>query len=436
MAFIIGDAILKPLSFPVIIGLLVMLILIVFSALISGSEIAFFSLSPAQLNSIRSEKNKTNKLIISLLEIPKRLLATILIANNFVNVAIIILSTFILSNLLNLADYPALSFIIQVIIITSLILILGEIMPKIYSAFKPVKFAAFMVRPIKVLITIFYPLSSILVRSSNLIDKRLIKKGTQISMSELSEAIEITSDENTPEEERKILKGIVKFRDIDVKEIMKSRVDITAVNISTKYKNLLKIILNCGYSRIPAYKESLDKISGILYVKDLLSHLAKDDDFNWPALLRPAFFVPENKKINDLLQEFQEKKIHLAIVVDEYGGTSGIVTLEDIIEEIVGEISDEFDILEDEIDYSKIDDRNYLFEGKTSLNDFCKILDIEDNIFDEVKGESETLAGLILELEGKIPAVGENTKYLNFEFSVKKADKRRIEQVHVKIQDK
>nr|NQU93409.1 gliding motility-associated protein GldE [Bacteroidota bacterium] len=411
-----------------------MLILIVFSALVSGSEIAFFSLNPTQIKSLRSRKNSTNDLIISLLEIPKRLLATILIANNFVNVAIVILSTFIIGGLFNLNEYPVLAFVVQVVVVTSLLLIMGEIIPKIYASFNPISFAMFMAKPLKTMVTIFYPLSSMLVKSSKIIDRRISKKGPQLSMSELSEAIELTAAEDAPEEEKKILKGIVKFGDTDTKEIMKSRIDVTAVDItSTSYHNLLKIILECGYSRIPAYEDNFDHISGILYVKDLLPHLGKPNDFDWPSLLRPAFFVPENKKINDLLQEFQKKKIHLAIVVDEYGGTSGIVTLEDIIEEIVGEISDEFDTEEDEINFTKLDNNNYLFEGKTLLNDFCKILQIDDKIFEEVKGDSETLAGLILEIEGKIPKLNDSTNFRNFEFKIKKVDNRRIEQILVQV---
>ncbi len=423
----------QPLSLSVVIGIVAMLLLIVCSALISGSEIAFFSLNPAQLKSLQTRHSKKNQLIIRLLERPKRLLATILIANNFVNVAIVILSTFVLSNLVDLSLYPVLAFVVQVVVVTSLLLILGEIMPKIYSSYRPVKFAELMARPIQVLISVFYPLSTVLVRSTTFMDKRLRKANAQLSMSELSEAIELTSDEDTPEDERKILKGIVKFGDIDAKEIMKSRIDVTAVEVSTGYKQLLQIILDAGYSRIPAYNDNFDKIAGILYVKDLLPHLDKGDDFAWSQLLRPAFFVPENKKISDLLQEFQTKKIHMAVVVDEYGGTSGIVTLEDIIEEIVGEIADEFDTEEDEINYKKIDDSNYLFEGKTLLNDFCKILEIDDRVFETVKGDSETLAGLILELEGKIPKANESTKFHDFEFKVKKVDNRRIEQVQVKI---
>jgi len=431
--FILSEAILKPLTFPIIIGIVVMLGLLLCSALISGSEIAFFSLTPAQLKLLKSEKNKTSDLIITLLERPKRLLATILIANNFVNVAIVILSTYIIAGLFNLTTYPVLAFVFQVIVVTSLLLILGEIMPKIYSTVNPEKFARFMAKPIQSMTGVFYPLSSILVKSSDLIDKRITKKGLQLSMSELSEAIKLTSDEDAPEEERKILKGIVKFGDIDVKEIMKPRVDVVSVDLSINYRDLLSIILESGYSRIPVFKENFDNITGILYVKDLLSHLDKKDGFEWQALLRPAFFVPENKKINDLLLDFQKKKIHLSIVVDEYGGTSGIVTLEDIIEEIVGDITDEFDTEEDEVSYTKINDNTYLFDGKTLLNDFCKIMDIDDKIFEDVKGDSETLAGLILEVEGKIPKANESTIINNFEFKVKKANNRRIEEILVTV---
>lgn len=432
--FLLADTFFKPIHFPVIAAIVVMLILIVFSALISGSEIAFFSLSPTQIKQLRSERSSINDLITRLLEKPKRLLATILIANNFVNVAIVVLSTYIVANLFNLSLFPVLSFVIQVVVITSLLLVFGEIIPKTLASLNPMNFAVFMAKPMQNLTTVFYPLSTVLVRSTSFFDKRMMRKNRQLSMSELSEAIELTSDEHTPEEDRKILKGIVKFGDIDVKEIMKPRIDVTAVDVSTPYSKLLETILDAGYSRIPAYGETFDKILGILYVKDLLSHLDKSPEtFNWVELLRPAFFVPENKKINDLLQEFQESKIHFAIVVDEYGGTSGIVTLEDIIEEIVGEISDEFDTEEDELTFTKIDNKNYLFEGKTPLNDFLKILEIEDKVFDHVKGDSETLAGLILEIEGRIPAVNVCTKFQDFEFKIKKVSNRRIEEILVKI---
>jgi gliding motility-associated protein GldE len=431
--FLLNEVFFRPVTFPVILGMVVMLFLLMISALISGSEIAFFSLNPTQRKQLRANHNSTHDLVNQLLERPKRLLATILITNNFVNVAIIVLSTYVVANLVDLSRSPLLAFVVQVVVVTSLLLILGEIMPKIYASFSPLKFAVFMARPLRTLITIFYPLSSLLVISSSLIDRRLQRNPPQLSMSELSEAIELTSDSSTHEEDRKILKGIVKFGDIDAKEIMKPRLDVTAIEIDISYAKLMELILDAGYSRIPAYTENFDKITGILYVKDLLPHLDKPADFNWSALLRPAFFVPENKKINDLLQEFQQKKIHMAIVVDEYGGTSGIVTLEDILEEIVGDISDEFDSEEDEIAYTKIDENNYLFEGKILLNDFCKILGIEDRLFEDIKGDSETLAGVILEIEGRIPPVNASTKFLNFEFIIKKVSNRRIEEILTKI---
>ncbi len=435
VVFLIVNSVLKPFSFSAVIGLIIMIVLLAFSAMISGSEIAFFSLNPSQLNKIKTKFTKNNKLIIHLLKAPKRLLATILISNNFVNVAIVILSTYITYKLFDFDGFVILGFIIQVVIVTSLILLLGEIMPKIYAVQNAVKFATFMAKPLQILSKIFYPLSSLLINSTSIIDKRISRKEHDISMSELSKAIEITSDRNTPEEEKKILKGIVKFGDIEVKEIMKSRIDITAVQYRLNFHKLLDIILKSGYSRIPAYKNNIDNIIGILYIKDLLPYLNKDKNFNWESLLRPAFFVPENKKINDLLKEFQVKKIHLAIVVDEYGGTSGIVTLEDILEEIVGEISDEFDSKGDEIIYSKIDDNNYLFEGKTLINDFCKILEIEDDIFNNVKGESDTLAGLILEMTGKIPEKEESITFMNFIFKIQEVDKRRIKSIRVTIKN-
>ncbi|MBE9481533.1 MAG: gliding motility-associated protein GldE [Bacteroidetes bacterium] len=407
--------------------------LLFFSAMISGTEIAFFSLTPAQLNEIKTSTAKKNILIIRLLESPKRLLATILIANNFINVAIVIFSTYITTKLFNLTDFPVLAFVIQVIVITALILFIGEIMPKIYATQFSVRFAKIMAIPLQILIKIFYPLSSVLVRSTSVIDKRLSKRKYQISMNELSDAIDITSGEDVAGENTKILKGIVKFGDIEVKEIMKSRTDVTAIDTEINFKKLLEIILESGYSRIPAYDETFDNIKGILYIKDLLPHLGKDKNFKWQDLLRPAFYVPENKKINDLLKEFQEKKIHLAIVVDEYGGTSGIVTLEDILEEIVGDISDEFDIEDDEFSYKKLDDNNYIFEGKTTLIDFCKIIKVDYDIFDEVKGDPDSLAGVILELEGKIPDKDTSVTFRDFIFKIISVDKRRIKQIKVTI---
>jgi gliding motility-associated protein GldE len=281
------------------------------------------------------------------------------------------------------------------------------------------------------LVSLFYPLSSLLINATNLIDRRYAKKGHNLSMSEISEAIEITSEGDTAEEDKKILKGIVKFGDIAVREIMKSRIDVTAVDTSLGFDALIDTILQSGYSRIPAYQESFDQIEGILYIKDLLPYLGKVQNVQWQDLLRPAFFIPENKRISELLREFQEKKIHMAIVVDEYGGTSGIVTLEDIIEEIVGEISDEFDVDSDEILHEKVGEHQWIFEGKASLNDFCKIMNLDDRVFEHVKGESDTLAGLILEAEGNIPEKNTEIRIAPFTFRVEDADSRRINRILV-----
>lgn len=411
------------------------MVLLFFSAMISGSEIGFFSLSPQHLNTLQEDKSRNANMVNRLMERPKRLLATILIANNFVNVAIVILSSYIVALWFDFSNFPILGFIIQVIVITALILLLGEILPKMYASIYPVKFSRVMAGVLSLLIKVFYPISSIMVRSTAFLDNRIARKTPGISRSELSDAIDITADSSTPEEGQKILKGIVKFGDIEVKEIMRSRVDVVTLELNASFSEVLEVIVGSGFSRIPVHQESFDNIKGILYVKDLLPHIEKGPDFKWDKLLRDAFFVPENKKINDLLQEFQEKKIHLAIVVDEYGGTSGIITLEDVLEEIVGEITDESDSGAEEFIFDKIDDHNYIFEGKTSINDFCKIINIDDQIFDEVKGESDTLAGLILELEGKIPAKGDETVFLNYSFTIAEVDLKRIKRIKVKITD-
>lgn len=429
----LSGIILKPLTFDVVLLFLAMGVLLIFSALISGSEVAFFSLSPAQLNDLRSNRNRVSQRVLSLLAAPKKLLATILIANNFVNVSIIVISTLITTRLFILDASPVLAFIIQVVIVTALILLFGEVLPKMIAAHYSLRYALMISGFMKTLNIAFHPLSYILVNSTSFIDKRIKRKGHEVSLIELGAAIEMTSDSTTPEEERKILKGIVKFGDIEVKEIMKARIDVTAVDMATPFNDLLQMILSSGYSRIPVYEESFDTVKGILYIKDLLPYLDNPTAIHWPDLLRPAFFVPENKRINDLLQEFRAKKIHLAIVVDEYGGTSGIVTLEDIIEEIVGEINDEFDVDEEDITYSRIDEFNYIFEGKTLLNDFCKITGIEDRVFEDVKGESDTLAGLMLELMGKIPNKDESITFGNFTFKVEAVDKRRIKRIQVRL---
>ena len=418
----------------IIASLLIMVILLALSAAISGSEIAFFSLSPTQLSELRNDHGKSSQLILHILERPKRLIATILIANNFVNVAIVIISSFVMAGLFDFSTSPFLGFVIQVVVVTALILLFGEIMPKIYASQNAITVTHLMSRPILIMRRLFYPLSSFLVKSTTIIDRQIARKGHNISIDDLSEALQLTTADNkTPEEEKKILKGIVKFGDTMVREIMRPRIDVTAVEDKTPYNILMATILESGYSRIPVYHESFDNVTGILYVKDLLPHLNREDDFNWQQLQRPAFFIPENKRIGDLLQEFQVKKIHLAVAVDEYGGTSGIVTLEDILEEIVGEINDEFDNETDNIHYSKIDDYNYIFEGKTLLNDFCKALGIEDRIFEEAKGESDTLAGLMLELAGKIPDINEKFRFDQYVFQAETVDKRRIKRIRVII---
>lgn len=433
-AFILITAfLLQPFTIQILFLFAGMGIMLFLSALISGSEVAFFSLNPTQLNELRSHSGKVNQRVLQLLGSPQKLLATILIANNFANVSIIVLSTLVTARLIAPGVSPLLAFVLQVVVITALILLFGEILPKMLAAHYPLRYARWVSGFMRSLTTVFSPLSAVLINSTSFIDRRIKRKGHEVSLTELEAAIEITADDSTPEEERKILKGIVRFGDIEVKEIMKSRIDVTAVDIRTPFPDLLNTILNSGYSRIPVYEETFDSVHGILYIKDLLPYLDQPDEISWPDLLRPAFFVPENKRINDLLQEFRSKKIHLAIVVDEYGGTSGIVTLEDIIEEIVGEINDEFDEDTREVSYSQLNERTFVFEGKTLLNDFCKILGIEDKIFTEVKGESDTLAGLMLELMGRIPAKDESVDFAGFNFRVEAVDKRRIKRIQVTL---
>lgn len=411
------------------------IVLLFCSAAISASEIAYFSLSAADLNEIKAKKSTTNNQVLTLLNRPKTLLATILIGNNFVNVGIVMLSTYITASLTDFSRYPLLGFVIQVVVVTSLILLLGEIMPKVLATRQTIRIASAMARPLAVMVKLFYPLSFLLVKSTGLIDKRITGRKYTLTMDDLSTAIDLTADGEANEDDRKIMKSITRFGDISAREIMRPRVDITAVDETAKFTELIKIVIDSGYSRIPVYRETPDQIIGILYIKDLLPHLSKNGSFEWVQLARTAFFVPENKPINDLMLEFQEKKIHMAIVVDEYGGTSGIITLEDIIEEIVGDINDEFDSESEGFSFSKQDERNFIFEGKTLLNDFCKIIGIEDRIFEEAKGESDTLAGLLLELAGKMPEYHEQIPFQNYVFRIEALDKRRIRRVKVTILD-
>ena len=408
-------------------GLLGVMLLLASSALVSGSEVAFFSLSPANIDELKSDNSLKSSRAIALLKDPEQLLATILISNNFVNVAIVIISTWLTDNMINFNESPAwFSFLFKIVLVTFLLLLFGEIIPKVYAAKYSKSFALLMSGPMFLISKIFKPLSFSLVKSTSVVNKRLMKRKPEISMDDLSNAIDLA--ENEIKENKKILEGIVSYGNTDASEIMKPRVDVVAFDITTPFPVLLEKIKEHNYSRIPIYEETFDNVKGILYIKDLLPHYHKKN-FHWQSLLRPPYFVPESKKINDLLQDFQSKKNHMAIVIDEYGGTSGIVTLEDILEEIVGEISDEFD--EPDIFYKKIDDYNYVFEGKTLLNDFFKILKLDDDIFDEVKGDADTLAGLVLELVGEIPKAGGTVKYKNFVFKVISSDMRRIKQIKV-----
>ena len=428
-----GDVFLLDIPFGAFPGLLVLILLIVSSGLVSGSETAYFSLKPPDFETLRNSKSSSDKLLSSFRVKPKELLATILIANNLINVSIVILSTYLSSVLFDFGDNRMLTFVVEVVAITSVILVFGEIIPKILANKKPLMIARLMAKPLNVMMVLFKPFSILLVRSTRIIDKKVGVKGHSISMSEISDAIEITANESAPKEEKMILKGIATFGEKEASEIMQSRVNVTALDTHLPFLEVMKIVSDSGFSRIPVYEETIDKVQGILYIKDLLPISEKERDFDWASIIRPVFFVPENKKLNDLLQEFREKKIHLAIVVDEYGGTSGIITLEDIIEEIVGEISDEFDKEDKQFKYKKLAEDSYLFEAKTSLNDLCKILHLDDDLFDDVKGESDSLGGLLLELEGQIPEKDSKITFKQFVFSVTNVDSRKINEVKVKI---
>ena len=411
--------------------LVVMGIFLFLSALISASEVAFFSLKPTDLERLREQESRTSRAILQLLEKPKRLLATQLIAINFLNIGVVILSEVVMEQLFDFSANPTLGFVFNVVIVTFLILLIAEVIPKVYANGHASSTAAVMAFPTIFIQKLFWPISSLLMGTTNFIDKRIKKRGVSISVEELSHALEITNNEETTDSEKKLLKGIVQFGTMDVKEIMKPRMDVVAFDVKEPFQKLLQDIRDSGFSRVPVFKSSLDKIVGILYIKDLLAHFDKDNEFNWQALVRKPFFVPENKMLDDLLREFQTKQIHLAIVVDEYGGTSGIVTLEDIIEEIVGEINDEFD--DDNLVYSKLDESNFVFEGKILLNDMCRILDLDSDEFESAKGDSDTLAGFILEYTGKIPKKNERVKFHDHTFTIESADNRKIKRVKVTL---
>ncbi|PXY00608.1 hemolysin [Marinifilum breve] len=401
-----------------------MVLLLFCSALISGSEVALFSLSPQQISGIEAEENQKNRRLLKLLRMPEELLATILIGNNFVNVGIVILSSFITNSIVDFSNAPTIGFLVQVVIITFLLLLFGEIIPKVYATQTSVKFSKFMAFPLYYMEKIFRPMSAILIKSTSIVNKRISKR-QNISMGDLSQALELTADEIT--EEMEILEGIVNFGNINVVEIMKSRVDVVAIDVRMGFGKLKSILIDSGYSRIPVYDGTFDNVKGILYVKDLLPHHHKPNTFRWQSIIRPPFYVPETKKINDLLEEFQTQKNHMAIVVDEYGGTSGIITMEDILEEIIGDIPDESD--EEKETYTLEKDGTYLFEGKTLLNDFFKITELDSDLFENIKGDADTLAGLLLEMKGEIPQKKEEFMHKDFKFIVEAVDNRRIKKI-------
>lgn len=413
--------------------LLAVIVLLVFSGLVSGSEIAYFSLLPKDMEEINQSNSSSLVRVKKLLQNQKKLLATILVANNLINVGLILLTTLVINQLINFsALHEYLSFFIQVIGITFIILLFGEVIPKIYATKNGLFLSKLMSLPLIFLSYLLYPISFLLMRFTGFIDKHVKQRGLDITVEDLSHALDLTSDIDEDNEEHKILKGIIKFGETSVKQIMTARVDVVALDKNAVYQDVITAILESGYSRIPVYEESFDTITGILYIKDLLPHLEEKENFDWNTLVRKPFFVPENKKIDDLLEEFQEKKIHLAIVVDEYGGTSGIISLEDILEEIVGEISDEFD--DEDLTYSKLDENNYVFDGKTQLNDVFKIIGIEeDELFGDDKIDAESLAGLVIELAEKIPQKNERVTYKNLLFTVEASDKRRVKRVKLTI---
>ena len=419
----------NPISPSILVSILLAFFLILLSGFASASEIAFFSLSPTDLEAMDPDKSPLDMLVQKLRDDSERTLATILITNNLVNVTIIMLCNYILINLLTFSA-EWLQFLCVTILLTFLLLLFGEIIPKVYGSKNPLAFCRKAVKGVMFFRKVFWPIETILLKSGAFAEKVLQKENRQLSIDDLEQALELT-DKSDIKDEQSMLQGIIRFGDETAKEVMTSRQDIIDLDIRCSYEDVLKCIVDNNYSRIPVYQDNKDNIRGVLYIKDLLPHLSKPANFRWQSLIRPPYFVPETKKIDDLLREFQENKVHIAIVVDEFGGTSGIVTLEDILEEIVGEINDEYD--EEEHNYTKLDANSYIFEGKTLLNDFTKILNLPDDEFDDVEGDADSLAGLLLEIKGDFPAVHEILKYKRYTFEVLEIEERRISKVKVII---
>jgi len=413
-------------------SIILLVILLACSAMVSGAEVAIFSLTKSNIDEGIENKSVKMQIISDLLNRPKKLLATILVANNFINIAIVLLFAYIGETIFSNITNSIARFFLEVVCATFLILLFGEIIPKIYASRNSVQFSSFMARPLKILDFIFSPISLPMRYVTMKIQNTFGKQKSNLSVDQLSQALELTNDEDTTQEEQKILQGIVSFGNTDTKQVMRPRMDLFALDINTPYETIIKEIINNGYSRIPVYEESIDTIKGVLYVKDLLPHLNKKK-FNWTKILREPFFVPENKKLDDLMVEFQTKKVHLAVVVDEYGGTSGLVSLEDIIEEIVGDISDEYD--DEDLIYTKLDDNNYSFEGKTPLKEVYKIVGIEEDIgdFESKKGDAETLAGFVLEISGGFPRIGSKLNFKTYVFTIEALERKRIKQIKLTL---
>jgi len=405
--------------------------LLFISALLSGAEVAFFSLSSKDLDTVSKEDVPKGNLILILLETPKKLLATLLVANNFVNIGVVILFSFVGKNLFSSIASPLMKFIVEVIVVTFLILLFGEVLPKVYANRNNIKFAKFVAQPLYILNKLLSPISIPMRAITVYLYEKLGKQKSNFNIDQLSQALELTSSEGTSHEEQKILEGIVSFGNTDTKQVMSPRIDIFAIEINEIFSDLLPKIIEKGYSRIPVYNDNIDQIEGVLFVKDLIPYI-DNKEFDWKTLLRAPFFVPENKKLDDLLKDFQSMKNHLAIVVDEYGGTSGLVSLEDVIEEIVGDISDEFD--DDDLSFSQIDAKNFIFEGKINLKDFYRIITVDETLFEGRKGEAETLAGFLLEILGNFPKKGQLLAFENCTFLIEAVDKKRIKQIKVTIE--
>ena len=426
-----GDVALQQPTTGVIIATILAAVLLLMSAFASGSEIAFFSLSPSDVAELEDGKFDADKKIQNLRDDSERTLATILIANNFVNVTIIMLLNYVIAGVISFGERALLlQFLFTTVILTFLLLLFGEIMPKVYARQDPLKFCRRCVGGVMFARKLFWPIENILLKSGMLAEKIIQKENHVLSVDDLEQALELT-DKNDIKDEQNMLKGIIRFGDETAKEVMTSRQNIIDLDIRSNYADVLKCIEDNNYSRIPVYQDNTDNIRGILYIKDLLPHLTKNSNFRWQSLIRPPYFVPETKKIDDLLREFQENKVHIAIVVDEFGGTSGIVTLEDILEEIVGEINDEYD--EEEKFYSKLNYNTFIFEGKTLLTDLCRILNVDDEEFEEVEGDADTLAGLLLEIKGDFPSIHEKIDYKNYTFEVMNVEERRISKIKVTV---